>query len=79
MQFDALLSEFTVLGGEGIEVVTGSHTPDQFDEYAALARRRGLLASRGSDFHGPAESRVDLGSLPHLPADLKPVWHDWQL
>jgi predicted metal-dependent phosphoesterase TrpH len=79
MQFDALLSEFIALGGEGIEVVTGSHTPDQFGEYAALARKTGLLASRGSDFHGPAESRVDLGSLPHLPADLKPVWHDWQI
>jgi len=36
-----------------------------------------LLASRGSDFHGPGESRVDLGALPHLSADLKPVWHDW--
>jgi uncharacterized NAD-dependent epimerase/dehydratase family protein len=43
MQFDALLSEFIALGGEGIEVVTGSHTLDQFDEYAALARRTGLL------------------------------------
>ena len=79
MQLDALLAEFSALGGEGIEVVTGSHTVDQFGEYAALARRTGLLASRGSDFHGPEESRVDLGSLPHLPADLKPVWHDWQL
>ncbi len=79
MQFDALLAAFSALGGEGIEVVTGSHTVDQFGEYAALARRTGLLASRGSDFHGPEESRVDLGSLPHLPADLKPVWHDWQL
>ncbi len=79
MQFDALLEEFIDLGGEGIEVITGSHTPEQFDEYASLARRTGLLASRGSDFHGPAESRVDLGALPHLPADLKPVWHDWQL
>ena len=79
MQFDALLAAFSELGGEGVEVVTGSHTADQFGEYAALARRTGLLASRGSDFHGPEESRVDLGSLPHLPADLKPVWHDWQL
>lgn len=79
MQFDALLERFTSLGGEGVEVVTGSHTPDQFAEFAALARRTGLLASRGSDFHGPAESRADLGSLPHLPADLKSVWHDWAL
>lgn len=79
MQFDALLTEFSAIGGEGIEVITGSHTPDQFDEYGAIARRTGLLASRGSDFHGPAESRVDLGKLPHLPANVKPVWHDWAL
>jgi hypothetical protein len=36
-----------------------------------------LLASRGSDFHGPEESEIDLGRLPPLPADLRPVWHDW--
>ena len=29
----------------------------------------GLLASRGSDFHCPQESRVDLGSLPPLAAE----------
>ncbi len=77
MQLGALIDQFRSLGGEGIEVVTGSHEPHQFDEYATLARRQGLLASRGSDFHGPAESRADLGSLPHLPAGLTPVWHDW--
>jgi predicted metal-dependent phosphoesterase TrpH len=75
--FDALLDAFRQLGGEGIEVVTGSHTPDQYVRYAQVARQTGLLASRGSDFHGPAESRVDLGSLPPLPAGLTPVWHDW--
>lgn len=79
LQRDALIEAFVALGGEGVEVITGSHTPDQFDEYSRLARHYGLLASRGSDFHGPAESRVDLGNLPHLPAGLKPVWHDWQL
>ena len=42
-----------------------------------FAREFGFLASRGSDFHGPDESAVDLGRLPPLPADLKPVWHDW--
>ena len=50
---------------------------EQFLEYAILAKEFGLLASRGSDFHGPGESRVDLGQLPDLSADLKPVWHDW--
>lgn len=77
MQLDALITNFRDLGGEGIEVVTGSHTPDQYDSFARIARHAGLLASRGSDFHGPAESRVDLGTLPPLPASLTPVWHDW--
>jgi len=77
VQFDALLDRFVELGGTGIEVVTGSHTPDQYRVYADLARRRGLLASCGSDFHSPDESRVDLGGLPPLPPRLTPVWHDW--
>jgi len=71
------LGEFRDGGGAGIEVVTSSHTPEQFLEYAILAREFGFLASRGSDFHGPGESRVDLGRLPDLAVELKPVWHDW--
>ncbi|HEX8887377.1 MAG TPA: 3',5'-nucleoside bisphosphate phosphatase [Noviherbaspirillum sp.] len=77
MAYDALFSEFRDLGGTAIEVITGSHTPDQYDEYAKVAQRYGFLASRGSDFHGPGESRVDLGALPPLPSSVKPVWHDW--
>ncbi len=77
MQLDALIDAFRAYGGEGIEVVTGSHTPDQFDSFARIARNAGLLASRGSDFHGPSESRVDIGTLPPLPSGLTPVWHDW--
>jgi predicted metal-dependent phosphoesterase TrpH len=71
------LGEFRDGGGSGIEVVTSCHTPEQSLEYAILAKEFGFLASRGSDFHGPGESRVDLGRLPDLAADLKPVWHDW--
>ncbi len=77
LQLWAMIDRFRELGGEGIEVVTGSHTPDQYATYAAVARRSGLLASRGSDFHGPGESRTDLGALPPLPAGLTPIWHDW--
>ena len=72
-----LLTEFKNVGGEGVEVVTGSHSPSQYGEFARLAREFGLLASRGSDFHGPEESHLDLGQLPPLPGDLTPVWHDW--
>ena len=77
MAYDALFGEFQRLGGGAIEVVTGSHTPDQYDEYAKVAQRYGFLASRGSDFHGPGESRIDLGQLPPLPASVTPVWRDW--
>jgi predicted metal-dependent phosphoesterase TrpH len=78
LQRDALLTEFKQLGGTGVEVVTGSHTVEEYDLYARVAKNYGLLASRGSDFHAPEESAVDLGQLPPLPATLKPVWHDWK-
>jgi len=77
LQFDALFDTFRDLGGVGIEVVTGSHSPAQYREYATVAKRYDFQASCGSDFHGTGESRLDLGRLPPLPAGLTPVWHDW--
>jgi 3',5'-nucleoside bisphosphate phosphatase len=73
----ALLGEFKDLGGAGIEVVSGAHTPQQFAKFAADARAFGLLASAGSDFHGPGESFFDLGQLPDLPPGCDPVWSEW--
>jgi predicted metal-dependent phosphoesterase TrpH len=70
----ALITEFIGHGGRGIEVVTGSHTPAEFVQYADTALEFGLLASRGSDFHCPVESRTDLGTLPPLSSKLTPVW-----
>lgn len=70
----AFLEAFKDLGGEGIEVVSGSHGPDHVLHFARLARHFALYASRGSDFHGPKESYVDLGCMGSLPEDLKPVW-----
>ena len=70
----ALFSEFKAHGGQGVEVVTGSHTPAEYLRYAETAREFGLAASRGSDFHSPGESHTDLGQLPALPATLTPVW-----
>ena len=73
----ALFDEFKDLGGTAIEVVTGSHSADQYLIYAEHARRYGFLASRGTDFHAPGESRVDFAALPPLPGGVKPVWNDW--
>ena len=76
-ELHAFLAQFRDCGGAGIEVVTGSHSPEQYVEYARIAREFGFSASRGSDYHGKGESKADLGALPQLPDDLKPVWHDW--
>lgn len=71
---DTLLKSFKQLGGVGIEVVTGSHAPDQYGYWAERAQRYDLLASVGSDFHGPRESYRDLGDLPPLPSGCTPIW-----
>lgn len=70
----ALFSEFKAHGGRGVEVVTGSHSAAEAVRYAGTAREFDLLASRGSDFHSPDESRIDLGGLPPLPEGLASVW-----
>ena len=70
----ALFTEFKAHGGRGVEVVTGSHTKQDFVKYAETAKEFGLAASRGSDFHSPEESHTDLGKLPFLPGELTPVW-----
>jgi 3',5'-nucleoside bisphosphate phosphatase len=70
----ALFTEFKAHGGQGVEVVTGSHTAAEYVKYAETAREFGLAASRGSDFHSPGESHTDLGQLPMLPGELTAVW-----
>jgi predicted metal-dependent phosphoesterase TrpH len=70
----ALFIEFKAHGGRAIEVVTGSHAPAEYIEYADKALEYGFAASRGSDFHSPDESHMDLGKLPWLPGSLTPVW-----
>lgn len=73
-----LLTEFKGLGGKAIEVVSGSHTAQQCAEAAHYAFEFGLLASAGSDFHGPGESYRDMGRLPDFPLGCRPVWELWE-
>ncbi|HET7159000.1 MAG TPA: 3',5'-nucleoside bisphosphate phosphatase [Burkholderiales bacterium] len=69
-----LLLEFKGFGGIGVEVVTGSHTSEQYGYWARRAAEYDLLASVGSDFHTPHGSYRDLGGLPPLPSGCKPIW-----
>lgn len=71
-----LLTEFKQCGGEGVEVVSSSHTVQGIARFARYACEHELLASRGSDFHGPETTWVELGRLPALPPECTPVWHD---
>ncbi len=73
-EMDIFFEKFRELGGDAVEVSCGAHDGGQLLAFARMARRFGLLASRASDFHGPADSPVDLGRAPPLPPDLTPVW-----
>lgn len=69
-----LLGEFRDLGGQGLEVQSGSHNDDDTQNAVRWAREYGFMASRGADFHGPGESRIDIGKMPPFPDNLTPVW-----
>ena len=77
LHFHTFVDEFIAAGGEGIEVVTAAHTQEEMRRFARYATQYGLRASRGSDFHGPNESRIDLGALPPLPDGVEPIWAQW--
>ncbi|HEX7558011.1 MAG TPA: PHP domain-containing protein [Usitatibacter sp.] len=74
---DEMLGDFRKAGGEAIEVVTGSHRPEEYATWQRVALEHGFLASRGADYHGPGESPVEPGRLPALHASLTPVWTRW--
>jgi hypothetical protein len=57
-----------------LEVATTNHSSAEVERFAQLALDFGLEGGRGSDFHGPGESRAELGNAPPLPYRLTPVW-----
>jgi predicted metal-dependent phosphoesterase TrpH len=73
-----LISKFKDCGGTGLEVVCGTGSPGDIQSSTEYARRFELLASCGSDFHGPEFLWPKLGKLPPLPARLTPVWTIWE-
>jgi len=77
MMRDEMLRQFKAFGGTAIEVVTGSHRPEQYAVWQRLALEYGFMASRGADYHGPGESPCEPGRLPPLHASLTPVWSTW--
>jgi predicted metal-dependent phosphoesterase TrpH len=66
--------EFRAAGGTGFEVISGSHSAEDNRLMAIHAQGLGLLASAGSDYHGPGHSYLELGRLPALPPGCEPLW-----
>jgi len=73
----ALIGEFRDCGGKGIEVVSGSYSRDDCKFIARLACEFELLGSRGSDYHGPENTWIELGKLAALPPEVTPIWSLW--
>ena len=71
------IQEFKDLGGVGLEVISGSHSAGDVQGMAQYAKRFDLLASCGSDYHGPEQPWIEMGKLPPLPEICTPVWHEW--
>jgi len=74
-----LIRAFADAGGEALEVVSGSHSRDDYYTMARHASDFGLMASAGSDYHGPEHPWIKLGQLPTLPDKCKAVWKDWSI
>lgn len=74
-----LLSDFKSFGGVGLEVVSSAHSSSDCVNMGRYAKQFDLLASCGSDFHGPEQSWVELGKIPPLPDECQPIWSTWEL
>lgn len=68
-----LLEEFKALGGDAIEVTTGSHFEAENERYTRVALNMCFLASTGSDFHGCKPGRPEPGLQEPLPDYLPTV------
>jgi len=68
-----LITDYQQAGGHALEVVNGQQADEQTGTLAILAREFKLLASAGSDFHGPG-NWGEIGSYRALPQDLPLLW-----
>jgi len=58
---ESLLDVFVDLGLDGVEAWNSGATRHDIEWYITLARRRGLLVTGGSDFHGTEGGTVQIG------------------
>ncbi|MCE2705654.1 MAG: PHP domain-containing protein [Proteobacteria bacterium] len=70
-----LISDFKTCGGEGIEVISSSHSESECMDIARIAQECNLLASMGTDFHNINNyPKVNVGLNYPLPAICNPIY-----
>jgi len=69
---DELIPELVAAGLLGIEVYYAEHSSAQVAAYLALCRRYDLIATGGSDYHGPQSGRANPLGTPAVP------WSAWE-
>jgi hypothetical protein len=70
-QRDELIPELVAAGLMGLECYYGEHSASQTAGYLERCRDHGLVATGGSDFHGPKVRAATLG----VPAVPMAAWH----
>jgi hypothetical protein len=70
-QRDELIAGLVGAGLEGLEVYYPEHSPSQTEHYLELCRQWALLATGGSDFHGPGRGVHATPGTPQVP------WEAW--
>src|SRR5581483_11250778 len=69
---EALIRDLAGTGHlDGVECYYAEHTPEQTARFLGLCRELGLVATGGSDFHGP---QVRAGTLGQPPVP----WESWE-
>ena len=74
-KLNGLLKEFKELGGQGIEVISGSQTSAITNNLTSLAIKYDFFGSQGSDFHEYKNGYSSLGKCVPLSPSIQPVWN----
>ena len=73
-RLDRLIRFFADAGGQALEVASSNQDPGSVRQLAGFCEQYQLYASQGSDYHGPSMRWVQLGRMPALPSQCRPVW-----
>jgi len=70
---DDMIPELVQAGLLGIETYYPEHSASQTAAYRAMCAKLGLVATGGSDYHGPAIGKAHAPGTPAIPMS---VWHE---